>query len=126
MKSLKFFTTLFVCFSLISSTYDPPQAEAQMAGAVLILGCTVIAACIIIKAMAKPNGAYDRVLVLELSHYDGNWTPIATNFHAYLNPENPVTIFAPQMTDDIGQYRVKDITDEWRKIHPYLYQTRTY
>lgn len=123
---MKTVTTILLCLALASSTYDPPQAEAQMAGGLLILGCTVIAACIIIKAMSKPNGAYDRVLVLEVSHYDGNWTPVATNFHAFLNAENPVTIFAPQMTDDIGIYRVKDITDEWRKIHPYLYQTRSY
>lgn len=123
---MKIFITILLCVALISSTYDPPQAEAQAIPALIVLGCTAIAACIIIKAMSKPHDLYDRVLVLEISHYDGNWTPIATNFHAFLNAEKPVTVFAPQMTDDTGLYRVKDITDEWRKIHPYPYQVRLY
>ena len=110
--------TAILCLSLTASTFDPPPAEAQVAGGVMILVAVAIASCIIIKAMSRPNGAYDRVLVLEMARFDGNWIPVATNFHAFLNPQNPVAIFAPQMTEDVAQYRVKDITNEYRAQHP--------
>jgi hypothetical protein len=124
MKTTKFGLTALLVLSLIFSTYNPPQADAQVAGGLLIIGCLVIGSCIIIKAMHKPGPLIDRVLVLETNLRDGNgWTGVVTNYHATLYSTNPTSIFAVQMravNNEVATFRVVDITDWWRQNHPLL------
>ncbi len=110
---------LTVILALLFTTIPPRKVEAQVAQGVLIIACVVIASCIIIRVMRDPPDVVDRVLVLDRDHYDGNWTPVVTNFHAILYSNHPISVFADQITEGAGaRYRVRDITDEWRREHP--------
>jgi len=117
------FVTIVLSFCLLFTTIDALEraqpAQAQAAAGVLIIACAAIASCIIIRVMRQPPDVVDRVLVLYRDHYDDNWTAVVTNFHAILYADHPVSVFADQYTGDVAsRYRVKDITEEWRKLHP--------
>ncbi len=120
--------TVGLFFSAVRVFEDVQPAKAQVAGGVLILGCLTIGACIIIKAMHKPDALIDRVLVLQVNLRDGNgWSDVVTNYHAVLYCDNPTSIFAVQMhlvNNEAAQFRVHDVTDWYRETYPYPYMVQ--
>ena len=125
----KLVLTSFLCLCITSATLDPPPAKADIAGGALIIGCLVIASCIIIKAMHRPDALIDRVLVLEMNVRDGNgWSGVVTNYHAVLYSDNPTSIFAVQMRmagNEFAKFRVVDITDWYRQNHQFVAEPET-
>jgi hypothetical protein len=88
----------------------PRKAEAQMAPAVLVLVAAAAAGCIILWVYKTNTAAKRRCLVLQKSHYDGNWASVATNIMVVLpNLALAFPAFGDKMTDDTALYRVVEI-----------------
>lgn len=101
------------------------RSHAQIFPGGIVLLAVGIGACIIIKAMHRPDPLIDRVLVLQVNYRTGNgWENVVTNFHAVLYSDRPCSIFGVQMhmlleDNESAKFRVQDITDWWRAEHPY-------
>ena len=109
---MKQFITVLLCASLLclSGGWPEEQARGQAAGAALIVVCAAAAGLLIFWVYKTYDTPKIRCLVLEKSHYDGNWIPVATNI--MLVPPNlarAFPAFSDKMTDETACYRVKEI-----------------
>lgn len=87
-----------------------PRAQAQVAPALLVISCAVVAGAIVIYAYYRttPNPYKPVILILEKSHFDGNWVAVATN-KVVLGTNQWQFWFSDKMTDDTACYRVKQL-----------------
>lgn len=92
-------------------TPNPGKGTNDVLGIVcglVLCGC-VVAGCYVVYIYVTSNQcAAHHKLVLERSHLDGNWVPIATNIT--LVTTNKIEVFRERMTgDEFTCYRVLDL-----------------
>ena len=106
--------TVLLAVLLCQTSPNVRQAEAQVAGAILIVGCMAISGCVIVRVMSKNAGYNIHRLVLQRSPtLDGqNWSSVTTNdfnlqndqwFSAWGMRMQPGTLYSGEM------YRIIEI-----------------
>lgn len=95
-----------------TQTNAPPPADKgdknQMILCFLVISACALGCYIIIYAASKSCGdlsCKNKRLILQISHYDGNWLSVATNDIAGLCT-NRIEVFRHLMRDDTACYRV--------------------
>lgn len=84
------------------------NANAQAAPAVFVIGCLVVGVVIVILVTQHGGENKLRTFVLEKSHYDGYWVPVATNSLRMVKDKAWPT-FEVYMTDKTALYRLKEV-----------------
>lgn len=134
---MKRIISLALCCAFLSLSGEFPERQAQapgMSGAMLIMFCAVVGSVMVFWVYKTYETPKLRWLVLEKSHYDGNWMPVVTN-QVFVGPAlaRALPAFQASMTDDLASYRVKEIdppASNFRVQHipgsaeqPFLYAT---
>lgn len=101
-------TALLVAAFLAAIT--PDNSRAGAGPALFMLVCAATAGALIIWVYVKSGEVKQRVIVLEKSHYDGNWVPVATNVMV-IPPRLSLAFpaFSDRMEDQTACYRVREI-----------------
>lgn len=105
--------SIALCCAFLSLSGEFPERRAQapgMSGAMLIMFCAMVGSVMVFWVYKTNTAQKLRWLVLEKSHYDGNWVPVVTN-QVFVGPRLTLALpaFQASMTDDLACYRVKEI-----------------
>ena len=107
---MKRITTAILCASLLLMPVKTGQSQA--APALFMLTCALVGGAFVIYVYWR-SGSYtgsEHALVLQESHYDGNWANVCTNYCTLIGHTNLLACFSKSYQFDEGaKYRVKDL-----------------